>query len=62
MTVAPATRIGEVVSLEISGAWAIEPALRREGPADIIVEDGVIESVTWLDGGDDATGQDPVGR
>ena len=60
MTVAPATRVGEIVDLEISGAWVIDPVADREGPADIVVQDGVIESVTWLDaedaGGTDANG------
>jgi dihydroorotase len=60
VTVAPATRVGEIVDLEISGAWAIDPAAGREGPADIVVQDGVIESVTWLDL-EDATGIDANG-
>jgi dihydroorotase len=53
-SVAPAaTEIGAVIAdLEISRAWLIDPATRREGPGEIVVSDGVIEAVTWLD--DDA--------
>jgi len=60
-TGAPAAGIGEVVAeLSIAGAWAVDPASGREGPADIVVRDGVLESVTWLHG-DDAAGVDPSG-
>jgi dihydroorotase len=49
-----------LVDLEIAGAWAVDPATGREGAADIVVHDGVLESVAWLEGGDadgiDATG------
>jgi dihydroorotase len=41
--------------LEISGAWLIDPASGREGPGDLIVSDGRIEAVTWLDA-DEAPG------
>jgi dihydroorotase len=45
--------IGEVVvDLEISGAWLVDPASGREGPADLVVSDGVIEAVSWLDDGE----------
>lgn len=43
--------IGDVVAdLEISRAWLVDPAAGREGPGEIVVEDGVLESVVWLDG------------
>ncbi|HEY3523310.1 MAG TPA: dihydroorotase [Candidatus Limnocylindrales bacterium] len=38
-----------VVDLEIAAAWAIDPVSRRSGPADIVVRDGVLEAITWLD-------------
>ena len=48
---APATSsIGEVVAdLEISAAWLVDPVSGREGPGEIVVTDGVLESVVWLD-------------
>jgi dihydroorotase len=38
-----------VTDLDISGAWLVDPAAGREGPGDIVVRDGVLESVAWLD-------------
>jgi dihydroorotase len=38
-----------VTDLDISRAWLVDPAARREGPGDIVVRDGVLESVVWLD-------------
>jgi dihydroorotase len=38
--------------LEISRAWLVDPAAGREGPGDIVVRDGILEAVTWLDGAD----------
>jgi len=56
-----ATEIGSVVAdLEISRAWLVDPASRREGPGEIVVTDGVIEAVTWYDS-DDAAGIDEHG-
>jgi dihydroorotase len=47
--------IGEVVvDLEVSGAWLVDPASGREGPADLVVTDGVIEAISWLDEGEAA--------
>ncbi|HTC85160.1 MAG TPA: amidohydrolase family protein, partial [Candidatus Acidoferrum sp.] len=43
--------IGVVVAdLEISRAWLIDPVAGREGPGEIVVTNGVIEAVTWLEG------------
>ena len=54
-------RIGAVVpDLEISRAWVVDPFAHREGPADLVVTDGAIEAITWLDG-DDAEGIDDRG-
>jgi len=43
--------VGEKVgSFELSGAWLVDPASGREGPGDVVVADGVLESVVWLEG------------
>ena len=56
-----ASSVGEVVAdLEISRAWLVDPAAGREGPGEIVVTDGVLESVVWLDG-DEASGIDERG-
>jgi dihydroorotase len=45
--------IGEVVAeLSISAGWAVDPASGREGPADLVVRDGILESLTWLEADD----------
>jgi dihydroorotase len=46
--------IGRPVDLDLSGAWLIDPASGREGPADLVVRDGRTESVAWLEPGDGA--------
>ena len=38
--------------LEISRAWLVDPASGREGPGEIVVEDGILEAVTWIEGDD----------
>jgi len=38
-----------VADLEISRAWLVDPIADREGPGEIVVTDGRIEAVTWLD-------------
>ncbi|HUQ43108.1 MAG TPA: amidohydrolase family protein, partial [Candidatus Limnocylindria bacterium] len=57
---ATSPRIGSAVNLDLSGAWLIDPAAGRSGPADLVVREGRIESVAWLDG-DDAAGIDDRG-
>jgi dihydroorotase len=48
-----AGEVGRVVAeLDLSAVWAVDPASGREGPADLIIRDGRIESMTWLDGAD----------
>jgi dihydroorotase len=39
-----------VADLEISRAWLVDPASGHEGPGEIVVTDGVVEAITWLDG------------
>jgi dihydroorotase len=44
-------RIGELVErFELEKAWLVDPVLGREGPGEIVVVDGVLESVNWLEG------------
>jgi dihydroorotase len=50
--------IGRVVDLDLSGAWLIDPASGRQGAADLVVTDGVIESLTWLEAGDGGAADD----
>src|SRR5664279_4597129 len=53
----PDLRVGEAVGLlEISRAWLVDPVAGREGPGEIVVRDGILEAVTWLEG-DDARGR-----
>ena len=49
-----------VTDLDIGRAWLVDPAAGREGPGEIVVRDGILESVTWLDGAD-ADGIDASG-
>ena len=47
----PADDVGRTLAdLEISRAWLVDPAAGREGPGDVVVEDGIVRSVVWLDG------------
>ena len=39
-----------LADLEISRAWLVDPATDREGPGEIVVEDGILVAVTWLEG------------
>lgn len=43
-------REGAGPDLEISRAWLVDPASGREGPGEIVVTDGVLAAVTWLEG------------
>ena len=58
---AGAPRTGaRLADLEISKAWLVDPFAGREGPGEVVVQDGVIAGVTWLSGaaakGVDASG------
>ena len=52
--------IGRAIELDISRAWLVDPASGREGAADLVVRDGMLEAITWLDG-EDAAGVDDRG-
>ena len=61
MTAEAAPVIGtKLADLEISRAWLVDPASGREGPGEIVVTDGILEAVTWLEGGE-AAGIDASG-
>ena len=49
-----------VADLEISRAWLVDPIADREGPGEIVVHDGRLEAVTWLDAAEGA-GVEPGG-
>ncbi len=53
-----AGEIGRAVDLDLSGAWLVDPTSGREGPADLVVRGGILESVSWLDPGDGGTASD----
>ncbi len=58
---APAAGIGLLVrELEISRAWLVDPASGREGAGEIVVREGRLEALTWLEG-DEADGVGPDG-
>src|SRR6188508_2883055 len=45
---------------EPSRVWLVDPAQGREGPGELVVVDGILETVTWLEGAE-ADGIDPTG-
>ena len=52
---------GSGPDLEISRAWLVDPAAGREGPGEIVVIDGILETVTWLSGAEaEGIGSDGV--
>jgi dihydroorotase len=58
----PDLRVGKMVPLlEISRAWLVDPVGERQGPGEIVVRDGILEAVTWLQGAEaDGIGPDGV--
>ena len=56
-----AAEVGRVVAeLDLSAVWAVDPASGREGPADLVIRDGRIDGLMWLEG-TDADGIDANG-
>ena len=54
-------KVGETVErFELEKAWLVDPVSGREGPGEIVVVDGVLESVNWLEG-DEAAGVTAAG-
>ena len=53
--------VGEVLErFELQKAWLVDPVSGREGPGEIVVTDGILESVVWLEG-EEAKGVDDKG-
>jgi len=42
--------IGRPVDLDLTGAWLVDPSTGREGPAELVVRGGRIDSLAWLEG------------
>ena len=54
-------QVGDTVErFDLEKAWLVDPVSGREGPGEIVVVDGVLESVNWLEGVE-ATGIDDRG-
>jgi dihydroorotase len=49
-----------MTDLDLSRVWLVDPAAGREGPGELVVRDGILEAVTWLEGSD-ADGVDDTG-
>jgi dihydroorotase len=49
-----------VTDIDLSRVWLVDPAAGREGPGEVVVRDGVLTSVTWLEGAE-AEGIDASG-
>ena len=49
-----------MTDLDLSRVWLVDPAQGREGPGELVVVDGILETVTWLEGAE-ADGIDPTG-
>jgi dihydroorotase len=46
-------KVGETVErFELEKAWLVDPVSGREGPGEVVVTDGILESVVWLEGAD----------
>ena len=43
------TAIGRPVDLDLTAAWLVDPASGREGPGELVVRAGRVESLVWLD-------------
>jgi dihydroorotase len=41
------TEIGRAVDLDLTGAWLVDPATGRQGPGELVVRAGRIESISW---------------
>jgi dihydroorotase len=49
-----------MTDLDLSRIWLVDPVAGQEGPGELVVRDGVLEAVTWLEGSD-ADGVDDTG-
>ncbi|HEV8698849.1 MAG TPA: dihydroorotase [Candidatus Limnocylindrales bacterium] len=39
-----------MTDLDLTRIWLVDPAADREGPGELVVRDGILEAVTWLEG------------
>jgi dihydroorotase-like cyclic amidohydrolase len=61
MTATMGPKVGETIErFELEKAWLVDPVSGREGPGEIVVVDGILESVNWLEGAE-AEGIDDKG-
>ena len=49
-----------MTDLDLGRVWLVDPEAGREGPGEIVVRDGILERVTWLEGAE-ADGIDASG-
>ena len=49
-----------MTDLDLSRVWVVDPATGREGPGEVVVREGILEAVTWLEDSD-RDGVDPTG-
>lgn len=50
-----------LANLDLTRAWLVDPVSGRAGAGEIVVRDGILEAVTWLDGADaDGIGPDGI--
>ena len=49
-----------MTDLDLSRVWLVDPASGREGAGELVVVDGILETVTWLDG-EEGAGVEPTG-
>ncbi|MGP1674561.1 MAG: amidohydrolase family protein, partial [Candidatus Limnocylindrales bacterium] len=49
-----------MTDVDIGQAWLVDPVGGREGPGEIVVRNGILEAVIWLEGAD-ARGVDATG-
>jgi dihydroorotase len=55
MSATTGPKVGEMVErFELEKAWIVDPVSGREGPGEIVVIDGILESVVWLEGAEAA--------
>jgi dihydroorotase len=51
MSASVGPKVGQTIErFDLEKAWLVDPASGREGPGELVVVDGVLESVNWLEG------------
>ena len=49
-----------MTDLDLSRVWLVDPASGREGPGELVVVEGILDTVTWHEAGE-AEGVDAMG-